>query len=414
MGIFTSPTERRDAFPYPAIPPNSQAGTTSLRSVNLSRADSAMQKIAIFASVNLLASITAMLPFNVYRGLGGQKAAVTLPKFLTDVGGEGHGTSDFLWQVVYCWGLRGNVVGQVTERQGNGLPATIMLHHPDDVSVVPDPEQPLRVKWMVRGKQIPTQDVWHRRVYPTPGRTLGLSPIAMHAVTIQQGLYAQNFGAQWFLDGAHPSAILTNKNAAVKDIDQGTARAVKDRFLAAIRGTREPAVLGNGWEYQQIQIAAGESQFLETQKYTAAECARIYGPGMPEILGYETGGSMTYANIEQRSVDLLTYTLDPWLTRVERLLSELLPQPQYVRFDRKALLRTDALTRFQKHAIALKNALQPINEIRTLEEDLEAVPWGDSPYMPALGPAAAAAAVNNDGIDPSEPATPAPQGGQQT
>jgi len=410
MGIFTG--ERRDAFPYPTIPPNSQSGAVSIRRVNLAKTDSAMQKVAIFAAVNLIASITSMLPFNVWSGEGAARRPRPMPDWMADLGGQKHGTADFLWQIMYCWGLRGNVVGQAVERNlVNGQPTRIELYHPDDVSQIPDNDSPDGVKWRVNGKEIPYGEVWHKRVYPTPGRTLGLSPVALHAVTIGQGLYAQNFGAQWFLDGAHPSAILTNDKAA--EIDQTTAKTVKDRFLAAVRGTREPVVLGGGWKYQQIQITPGESQFLETQRYTAAECARIYGPGMPEILGYETGGSMTYANIEQRSVDLLTYTLDPWLTRVERLLSELLPQPQYVRFDRKALLRTDALTRFQKHQVALKNGLQYINEIRTLEEDMQPVPWGDDPYLPALGPAAAAAAVNIDGMQPSQPATPAPQGGQQ-
>lgn len=414
MPIFTGGVERRDAFPYPAIPSNAQAGSSTIRSVSLTRADSALQKVAIWASVNLLASITSMLPFNVYRGAGADKQPVTIPRWLVDLGGEGHGTSDFLWQVVYCWGLRGNVVGQIVDRDPiTGLPRSIDLKHPDLVQVVEDPTDRTKAAWRINGKTVPANQIWHRRVYPTPGRTLGLSPIAMHATTISEGLYAQNFGAQWFLDGAHPSSILTNDKS--DEIDQITARTVKDRFLAAVRGSREPVVLGNGWKYQQIQIAAGESQFLETQRYTAAECARIYGPGMPEILGYETGGSMTYANIEQRSVDLLTYTLDPWLTRVEKIISELLPQPQYIKFDRKALLRTDALTRFQKHQIALKNGLQYINEIRTLEEDLQTVPWGESPYLPALGPAAAAAAVNADpnAVPEGDPATPAPQGGQQ-
>jgi HK97 family phage portal protein len=410
MGIFTA-TERRDAFPYPAIPPNSQAGS-SVRSVSLARADSAMQKVAIFASVNLIANVTSMLPINVYRGLGSDKQPVPMPKWLTDLGGQQHGTSDFLWQAMWSACLRGNVVGRVVERNApTGQPSTIDLWHPDDVSVRDTPDGP---EWRHNGSLVPTRDVWHKRLYPTPGRTLGLSPIALHAVTISEGLYAQNFGAQWFLDGAHPSSILTNDKA--QEIDQATAQTVKARFLAAVRGTREPVVLGGGWKYQQIQIAAGESQFLETQGFTSAECARIYGPGMPEILGYETGNSMTYANIEQRSVDLLKYTLDFWLTRAEKWLSELLPQPQYARFDRNALLRTDALTRYQKHQIALKNGLQYVNEIRTNEEDLGPVPWGDAPYLPALGPAAAAAAVTADptAVPENDPATPAPQGGQQT
>lgn len=411
MGLLSGPrtVERRDAFPYPAIPPNSQAGLTSLRSVSLARTDSALQKVAIWASVNLICSMGSMLPINVYRGVGPNRQQITPPAWFGDIGGQQHGTPDFIWQLLYCGCLRGNVVGEVLDRVSTtGQPSQIDLKHPDEVSVT-QPVNGGRLEWRFNGKLVPTQDVWHRRIYPTPGRTLGLSPIAMHAVTISQGLYAQNFGAQWFLDGAHPSSVLTNDKA--QEIDQSVAQTVKQRFLAAVRGTREPVVLGGGWKYQAIQITPGESQFLETQGFTSAECARIYGPGMPEILGYETGNSMTYANIEQRSIDLLKYTLDPWLTRVERWLSELLPQPQYARFDRDALLRTDALSRFQKHQIALRNGIEVINEIRD-EEHLPPVEWGTEPYLPAMGPSAAAAAEKDDPPPPgTDPAIP--QGGQQ-
>jgi HK97 family phage portal protein len=144
-------------------------------------------------------------------------------------------------------------------------------------------------------------------------------------------------------------------------------------------------VLGADWDYKPLQVNPNESQFLETNKYTNAECARIYGPGMPEMLGYETGGSMTYTNIEQRGIDLLTFTCDPWLTWVERLLSELLPQPQYVKFERKALIRTDLLTRFKAHEIALRNEWEVVNEVRALEEQ-GPVPWGDEPTTAKTAP----------------------------
>jgi HK97 family phage portal protein len=168
-------------------------------------------------------------------------------------------------------------------------------------------------------------------------------------------------------------------------------------MAAALRGNREPIVLGADWDYKQIQISPSDSQFLDTGRYTSAECARIYGPGMPEILGYETGGSMTYANIEQRALDLLTFTLDPWLVRMERLLSALLPNPQYVKFERKALLRTDMLTRFQAHQIALHNQFETVNEVRDdrghgprrVGRDtrrLDEGPRADRPVAPAPAP----------------------------
>lgn len=376
MSLFFT-RERRDAFPYPAIPTPGEAGIGNIRRVDLTRSQAALQKGAVFAATNLLASIVQTIEVQTFTGRGQDKKPVTAPRWFDDLGGQGYGTPDFLYQAVMSGALRGNAVGLVVDRDPRtGRASLIDLQHPDDVHIR---EEGGRTTWYVKGHEQPSDTIWHWRRYPHPGCRMGLSPIALHATTIGLGLSAQNFGAQWFTDGAHPSAILTNER--VSNIDKGQADTVKQRFLNAVRGTREPVVLGGGWKYQQVQIAPAESQFLETQKYTEAACARIYGPGMPEILGFETGGSLTYANIEQRSIDLLQFTFDPWLVAVERFLSDLLPRPWYARFNRKQLLQTDLKTRFEAHQIALNTGFQVINEVRDVE-DLGPVAWGDKPWQP--------------------------------
>src|SRR5690606_40207519 len=99
------------------------------------------------------------------------------------------------------------------------------------------------------------------------------------------------------------------------------------------------------------------------------------GPGIAEILGYESGGSLTYANVVDRDLHLLKYALNKWLLRLERLLSQFLPRPQYVKFNRDALLQTNTLQRYQAHAIALDKRFVTVNEVRN-QEDLAAVEWG--------------------------------------
>ncbi len=211
-----------------------------------------------------------------------------------------------------------------------------------------------------------------------PGYVEGLSPIQLHASTIGLSLTASKFGLQWFQDGAHPTALLTNSEST---IDEGQARSVKDRFLATLRGRREPLVMGKGWDYKPIQLTAEESQFLATQGYSAAECARIFGPGIAEILGYETGGSMTYANIQDRELTLLKYAIGRWIRRMERIWFQFLPRPQFAKYNRDALLETNTMQRYQAHALALNGQWKVVNEIREKEE-LTPVPWGDTPTSP--------------------------------
>jgi hypothetical protein len=54
-------------------------------------------------------------------------------------------------------------------------------------------------------------EVAPRRSFPIPGCIMGASPIRQHALTIGGGLSAEQFGAQFFVDGGHPTAIFQNK-----------------------------------------------------------------------------------------------------------------------------------------------------------------------------------------------------------
>jgi len=371
VSLFFGRREQRSVFPEPPIPRPSSAWTYN--KVNLAQAETSLQKVAIWSAVDLIASLGSVLPVDVYEGTGTLQREVPKPKILEDPSGEGYGLADWTYQYLMSILLRGNTNGRVADRDRLGNPTQIVLFHPDEVQGWRDLKSGLP-QWRVYGETVPNEEMWHQRAYTVPGRLMGLSPIAHHATTIGQGIAAARFGQQWFEDGAHPSGILSNEQALKPE----QARTAKERFMAALRGTREPVVLGQGWKFQAIQVNPEESQFLETQKYTAAECARIYGPGMPEILGYETGGSMTYANVEQQGLNLLTYALDRWLVRTETMFTALLPPGQFVKINRAALTRTDLLTRYKAHALSLQNKWAVPNEVRQVE-DMPPTSWGDEP-----------------------------------
>ncbi|WP_431997781.1 phage portal protein [Streptomyces fungicidicus] len=353
----------------------------SYADVDLSKAESSLQAVAVWSACDLIASVVSELPVGVFRGEGEDARKVNTPWWLEDPDGSGHGLADWRYQAVMSWLLRGNLFGDELQRATAGFVQQVRLFHPDEISGWMEEGQ---VRWAVNGQQVTDARTFlHRRVNPLPGVVLGMSPVQLHATTIGLQLTGARFGLQWFQDGAHPSAILKNTEVG---LDDGQVRTAKDRFLAALRGSREPVVFGKGWEYETIQVAPEESQFLQTQGYSAAECARIFGPGIAEILGYETGGSMTYANIQDRELTLLKFSIGKWIRRTERLLSEFLPRPQYVKLNRDALLETNTLQRYQAHASALSNNWETINEVRRLEE-LQPVPWGDAPFTPAAAPA---------------------------
>ena len=338
--------------------------------------DSAVRRVAVMSSINLIASTVAELPTDVFTGKGAARREVTPPRLLDDPEGEGYGLSDFVWKALFSVLLRGNAFGYIAGRDSLGYPTVVQMQHPDQVLVTID-QRTGRRAWVMNGKEVPADKVWHWRPFPVFGEVLGLSPIGLHAVTVGLGLAAERFGAEWFTEGGHPSAMLSADSPLTPD----QAQIVKATYRAATRSNGEPLVVPAGIKYQQLQIAPGESQFLDVQQYTSAECARIFGPGMPEMLGYETGGSMTYANVEQRSLHLLTFALGPWITRLERQLSGWLPRPRYLKFNTGSLLRTATLDRYRAHDIAIRAGFETVNEARALE-DRPPVGWGDEPGAP--------------------------------
>lgn len=375
--LFGRREQRAPWIPEPPIPSNGSQGSGNFARVDLSRTEASLQKVAVWSCVDLVATVAETMPLDYFPR---PRDAQPLPGWMADLAGDGYGLPDWIHQFIWSGMLRGNVYGITAAWDPKrGTPAQVVLQHPDLVGVSLGEDG--KPDWRVNGEVVARESMWHQRAHTAPGRLLGLSPIALQATTISTGISALRFGASWFEDGAHPSGILSSDQA----LDARQALTAKERFMAAVHGRREPAVLGNGWKYQSIQISPNESQFLETNNYTAAECCRIFGPGFAEIFGYETGGSLTYSNIEQRSLDLLTYAVDPWLVRIERALSALLPRGQQVRFNRAALVRTDLLTRYRAHAIALQNRFKVVNEVRDLEE-MGPVPWGNEPNPVGTAP----------------------------
>lgn len=362
--------------------------------VSVGTVEKSLKVAAVGNAVDLLASIASELPIHVYRGEGEQRKQIPMPAYLEDPEGEGHGLEDFIYKGTTSWLLRGNLLGDTVEGDPRGQLRTVLLFHPDQVT--PDVRSNGDVRWRVNGREF-TGQMLHRRAYPVPGVLLGRSLISQHADTLGVNLASTRYGKQWFTDGAHPGGILSNELADLKD--EKVRQTAKDRFMAALRGSREPVVLGRGWKYERIQIAPEESQFLETQKMSAAECARLFGPGVAEVLGYESGGSLTYTNMVDRDIAVLKYAANKWLKRWERLLSQFLPRPQYVRFDREAFLETNIIQQWQARKTQLDTGSRTINELRA-KDSLPPVPWGDEP-MKAAAPAPAAPA---DDTDPNDPA----------
>lgn len=318
--------------------------------------DQAMRLSAVWSCVRLLADTVSTMPLHCYRG----EDQITLPPLLTQPA-AGQGRVDWLHQVMVSLLLRGNAYGLVTARSGATLlPAQIELVDPDQVQVE---RRDGVTTYRLAGQEVDPDDVWHVRAYPVPGLPTGLSPVEYARQSIGLGLAAEKFGAQFFGSGATPSGVLQSEVNLTTD----QAEAIGARWRALHEGRHKVAVLSKGLSFVPVSVAPEESQFLETQRFTVAQIARVFGVP-PEMIGGESGGSLTYANVESRALDFLRYSVQPWLVRLEAALSALLPRQQSVKFNAGGLLRATTRERYEAHKIALDAGFLTIDEVRALED----------------------------------------------
>jgi HK97 family phage portal protein len=193
-----------------------------------------------------------------------------------------------------------------------------------------------------------------------------LSPISYAAQTLGVSLAAEKFGAQFFGDNAVPGGVISVEKHINETQAKETAKLWNTMFNN-VSGKRRVAVIGDGGRFTPVSIRPDESQFLETQKATVNSVARIYGVPV-EMIGGNSGDSLTYASVEQRTIDFLTYGINPWLVRLETALTELLPRGQVCKFNSGALLRSALKDRYESYQIGLANGFMTVEQIRELED----------------------------------------------
>lgn len=331
--------------------------------------DQAMRHAAVWACVRLIAGTVSTLPVDVVRVRGNARREVSAPL----ISSPSALVSPITWrdQLMVSLLLRGNAYGLITQRDAAGYPLSIELVHPDKVAGRVEDGR-VRLSWDGSEHELwPFGDAIHVPAFTVPGSPFGLSVLDYARTTIGSGLASEEWGARFFTDGAVPSAVLSTDQAITRE----QAQELKARFMAAVAGKREPAVLGAGISYTPISVSPGESAFLETFRMSGENVCRLFGL-QPEMIGMaSSGSSITYANREQRVQDFLTFSLSPWLARIEEALSALLPREHEVKFRTGALLRADIQTRYSVYEASARisqmtDGAMPltVDEMRALED----------------------------------------------
>lgn len=387
---FLSRANRRDFVPLT----DGSLGFSSNWSGEQVNETTALQVSAVMACVGLIADSTASLPLRAFRRVGDRDVPIPTPRLFIEPSASVP-RYELVHQTVTSLALHGNAYVFI-DRADNGDPVALNPLHPSNVMVYADGRGGRR--YVVSGTDVPADNMLHLRWWTPPQALRGISPIEEMKTTIGLALAMEQHLAAFFRDGGTPSSVLETDS----DITVEQARVLQETWFTQHNRRRRPAVLAGGLKYRPVTASAADMEMNATRELQIAQIARIYR--VPTYLIGAKGDSQTYTNSEMAGQHFVTYTLMPWLRRLEDALSILLPRPQFLRFDVDAFLRANTLTRLQAYQIAVMTGIRTPNECRAAE-GLEPYVGGDKfvmalPGAPMAGPGSEPPAVGVDAEPP--------------
>lgn len=339
----------------------------------------ALEVTAVLACVSLLADSVASLPLRAIRYQDDRTIRLPLPKWLNSSGTVTQ--YELLHMIVTSLALHGNAYIFIDREGGVGGPATLLPLHPTSVQVT---IQNRRRFYTVAGAPVEADNMLHIRWWTPPQSAVGLSPIEMQKTTIGLALAMERHLGQFYAEGATPSSVLEVDG----DMTSEQAKVLQATWETQNRRRRRPAVLTNGMKWKPITTSAADMEMNETRAEQIAQIARIFR--VPAYMIGARGDSQTYQNNESAGMHFVTYTLLPWLRRIETALSTLMAQPRELLFDTSAFLRADTINRYRAHQVGIMSGFITPNEARAVE-GLEPYVGGDEfvmalPGAPMAGP----------------------------
>lgn len=368
MSLLFRARERRSA-------PTAQqilAAATDLRGGDdqvLSGTADALRVSAVVACVGLRAGVFAQLPLKAYRDVDGYARALDPQPDLFRMPSDVAVPSVWKTQMSISRDLWGFALGRVTAWDAAFYPKRVEWIDPHVITYTVESQ---RVRWKIDNEPVDSSMLVHvPSRFVLPGNPVGMSPLE-HSGLVELARRAQKFGHDWFKYGAVPSAIL--KSDAI--MSQQDADALLDRIMDRWR-RRQPAVIGSGLDYEQVSVAANESQFLETARQVTADIALSFNLPPEKVGAAVAGSSITYANREQNQQQYLVDSINPDLVVIQESLDRHSPRGQYSRFNTGAFLRSDLKTRYDAYEIGIRSGFLTPNEARSLEE-MEPMEGGDA------------------------------------
>ncbi len=264
--------------------------------------------------------------------------------------------AEFMSRTVTSMATSGNAYWRVS-RNGRGEVIKLEVLNPFEMLINSTDSGEL-TGYTYRGTtEYQTSEIQHLKMLSVPGNLYGLGPLQACQPELRNAKDTRDFASKWFSDSGMAAQVVSPKVPVSPD----TLVDIADSLRNAQTGGS--VVAPTELSIQNLFLNPRDAMFIDVQNWNTSQICRILGIPANMMLA-EAGSSMTYSNVEQEQIAFTRYSLSAYYIEIEQAMSSLLPRGTEARMNIDALLRTDTLTRYQAHQIAIAAGFKTIDEIR--------------------------------------------------
>jgi HK97 family phage portal protein len=348
---------------------------------------------AVMRCTSIIADTIAAMPWRVYSGYT-QKATprwVSDPQMSRPDGRTGtrlprNGASKSAVEFWAEWITSALWFGDGFIWLPAGRDETTREPKPPFVILHPDTVEWREGHWYVGESQLDAEELIHLRgepPYPAVGKGEGI--VQRFGLDLGLAGAMRNYASGIFNTGVPAGYLKVN----APNVSEPQADTLKARWLKQHGGAkRSIAVLNAATDFVPIALSPVDSQLDTAREWSLRDIALAFG--VPAYMLGVPGDSSTYANVESRMIELRTFTLLPWIRRIESCLDSQFAAGTELKIITDSMLRADTATRFAAYKTALDGGWLTVGEIRALEDrpPLEQVSTAPEDTMPATPPPA--------------------------
>ena len=336
--------------------------------------DNSLRIATLYACVRLLSDTVSTLSADTYRRVDGVRVPFRpRPLWLDSPDPDLANTrDDFVSQIMVSLLLDGNAFIHIVRNAGDIV--ALVVIDPMRVIVRRNPDHQVEYALKDTNVVFAREDVLHITEMRKPGALRGISRIDQLKEALGLTAALDDFAARFFGQGSTTSGIIEVPGSLTRE----QAKDLIDAFEEGHRGLSQahrPGVLFGGAAFKKTGVDPNEAQMIESRRAQVEEVAKAFRVPL-HMLSTAIPGAMSYASVEQNAIQFATYTIRPYVAKIENALTTLLPSGVFVKFNMDSILRGDIATRFSAYSTGTQAGFLSVNDIRRLE-DLSPVDGGD-------------------------------------